>query len=128
MTRRTLAALLFLVTIHGCGNSGSVDSENFGNLLTSPGTCTVTNTTECRGDSDCPSGEVCDGLILVREEHPTGWSRPECFACHQIRNIHTVNRTGLSDEEADLADVRAIVRNQGQASCVLCHGTNGVTP
>jgi len=105
MRRRTVIGAGVLLVLAGCGNDGPVTSEDYGNLLASPA-----------------------GLVVVREEHPTGWTRPDCFACHEIRNIHTVNRTGLPDDEADLAGVRAIVSNQGQASCMLCHGTNGVTP
>ena len=103
MRRLLLSAGLLLLTA-GCGNNGGVTSENYGNLLASP-----------------------DGLVLVQSEHPTGWGRPDCFACHEVRNIHTVNRTGLPDSEVDLANVRAIVQNQGEASCSLCHGNNGVT-
>lgn len=99
-----MAAGLVLVAA-GCGSDASVESEDYGNLLASPA-----------------------GLVLVQEEHPTGWSRPDCFACHEIRNIHRVNRTGLPDAEVDLASVRTIVRNQGVASCTLCHGANGVQP
>lgn len=93
-----LVALLF-----GCGDSGDIEGEDYGNLLASPA-----------------------GLVIVEEEHPTGWMRAQCFACHEIRNIHTENRTHLPDEEIDLPGVRAIVRTQGEASCVLCHGDNGV--
>ncbi|HXQ20571.1 MAG TPA: hypothetical protein VN812_02775 [Candidatus Acidoferrales bacterium] len=112
LLKPALAALL-LVTIAACGSSGAPQSEDYGNLLDSP-----------------------DGLVLVESEHPTGWGRPDCFACHEIRNIHTVNRTGLPDCAptppatpvacVDLAQVRSIVAAQGQASCTLCHGWNGV--
>lgn len=91
----TLAAI-------GCGNDGPVRGDDFGNLLNSP-----------------------EGLVLVVEEHPTGWRRPDCFSCHPSRNMHTINRTGL--EDLDLAEIRAIVRNQGEASCSQCHGSNGVS-
>lgn len=128
MTCRLFAGTLCLVMLAACGTSGPVESENYGNLLDSPGTCSTTTTVQCNGNADCPPGEMCNGLILVQEEHPTGWSRPDCFACHEIRNIHTVNRTGLPDAVVDLAGVRAIVQSQGVASCPLCHGTNGVQP
>ena len=103
MTPRALIIAALCLAAAGCGTDGPVQSENYGNLLASPG-----------------------GLVLVRDEHPTGWSRPECFACHEIRNIHTVNRTDLPD--LDLEEVRAIVRQQGEDSCTQCHGTNGVEP
>lgn len=105
MTHRWVLGAIMLLAVAGCGSDGPVTSENYGNLLASPG-----------------------GLVVLQEEHPTGWTRPECFACHEIRNIHTVNRTGLPDDVADLAGVRAIVNSQGQASCPLCHGSNGVPP
>ena len=102
------AVLLWLA---GCGSSGSVQSEDYGNILASP-----------------------QGLVLVQAEHPTGWTRPDCFACHEIRNMHTVNRTGLPDCAAvpsdtpcvDLAQIQAVIRRGGEASCAQCHGLNGV--
>ena len=96
------ACLRFLAA---CGSDASPQSENYGNILASPA-----------------------GLVLVQEEHPTGWGRADCFACHNVNNIHQVNRTGLPDDQADLAGVRAIVQNQGESSCMMCHGTNGVAP
>jgi hypothetical protein len=128
MRLSVLTACLSLILLAGCGSDGPGTSDNYGNLLASPGACSVSTTIECNNDGDCPAGEVCNGLILVESEHPTGWSRPDCFACHQPRNIHAVNRTGLPDDQVNLANVRSIVMNQGEASCVLCHGTNGVTP
>lgn len=88
-----------------CGDSGDLEGEDYGNLLASPG-----------------------GLLVLEEEHPTGWMRAQCFACHEIRIIHTVNRTHLPDDVIDLPAVRAIVREQGESSCALCHGDNGVAP
>lgn len=96
-------ALALIALLAACGSSGDLEGEDYGNLLASP-----------------------EGLIIVEEEHPTGWTRAQCFACHEIRNIHTVNRTHLPDEQIDLPAVRAIVREQGEASCALCHGDNGV--
>ncbi len=97
-----LCGFLFLAA---CGSDASPQSENYGNVLASPA-----------------------GLVLVQEEHQTGWGRSDCFACHNVNNIHQVNRTGLPDDTVDLAGVRAIVQNQGEASCMMCHGTNGVAP
>lgn len=94
-----------IFVLAACGSDASPQSENYGNILASP-----------------------DGLVLVAAEHPTGWGRPDCFACHNADNIHQVNRTGLPDSDVNLANVRAIVQNQGESSCVQCHGTNGVTP
>ncbi len=97
--------LVLAVVVAGCGSAGSPMSEDYGNILASP-----------------------DGLVLVEEEHPTGWTRPDCFGCHDVNNIHQVNRTGLPDDVANLSGVREIVNNQGESSCMLCHGSNGVAP
>jgi len=97
------AAALVALVAAGCGSKSDPQSENYGNLLASPG-----------------------GLVVLEQEHPTGWMRPDCFGCHNVNNIHQVNRTGLPDSEADLAGVREIVQNQGESSCMLCHGDNGV--
>jgi hypothetical protein len=103
--RRTLRVVCSaaLLALAGCGSDSRPMSENYGNLLSSPA-----------------------GLVLVQEEHPSGWTRPDCFACHDVNNIHQVNRTGLPNDVADLAGVRTIVNNQGLSSCSLCHGDNGV--
>ena len=100
---RLVCLVLATVLLAGCGSEAGPQSENYGNILNSP-----------------------DGLVLVESEHPTGWTRPDCFGCHNVNNIHTVNRTGLPNDVADLAGVRAIVQNQGLASCAQCHGDNGV--
>ncbi len=103
MRCHVIAATL-LALAAGCGSSGSPQqSEDYGNLFNSPA-----------------------GLVLVRDEHPTGWGRPDCFSCHEIRDIHTVNRTGIAN--FDLAGVRNVVAAQGEASCPQCHGNNGVQP
>ncbi len=103
MKRASLIVSLLVLALLGCGSSGPTQSENFGNLFNSPA-----------------------GLVLVEEEHPAGWGRPDCFSCHEIRDIHTVNRTGIPN--LDLAGVRAVVDQQGLASCPQCHGDNGVQP
>ncbi len=95
--------LLVAVPLAGCGSSSGPQSEDYGNLLASPG-----------------------GLIVLQEEHPSGWMRPDCFGCHAVQNMHQVNRTGLPDAQVDLPGIRAIIENQGEASCPLCHGDNGV--
>ena len=86
-----------------CGSGARPQSENYGNILASP-----------------------EGLVLVQEEHPGGWMRADCFGCHNVNNIHQINRTGLPDDQVDLANVRAIVHSGGEESCPMCHGSNGV--
>ncbi len=111
-----LAVAAIALLLASCGSDGGMESEDYGNLLNSPA-----------------------GLIVVEQEHPTGYGRPDCLVCHELRNIHAVNRTGLPDctatpDEApsaaclDLAAIRAIVRDQKEASCAPCHGSNGVEP
>jgi hypothetical protein len=107
--RQWLVALA-AAAIAGCGTAGNMQGENYGNLLNSPAS-----------------------LVVVQEEHPTGWGRPDCFACHNIMNIHTVNRTGLPNCSAtitqdclNLSEIQAIVSSQLESSCVMCHGNNGV--
>jgi len=66
------------------------------------------------------------GITVTHEEHPTGWGQTRCFTCHSVERIHVMNCTGL--DEVDLAEIRAIVDDQGTASCASCHGDNGVEP
>ena len=98
-----LALLVAVAAVSGCGSGSSPQSEDYGNILASPG-----------------------GLIVLEEEHPSGWMRSDCFGCHNVNNMHQVNRTGLTDEQVDLTGIRAIIQNQGESSCVQCHGPNGV--
>ncbi|MFN8643056.1 MAG: hypothetical protein U0802_15900 [Candidatus Binatia bacterium] len=109
------AALLATLLVAACGDNAEPQSEDYGNLLNSPG-----------------------GLVVLREEHPTGWARPDCFACHNVLNMHTVNRTGLPSCRTlpqppttgcvDLDEIQLIIDNEGQDSCMQCHGDNGVRP
>lgn len=107
-----LLICLASVALGGCGSDGAMETADYGNLLASPA-----------------------GLVLVAEEHPSGWGRPDCLVCHEVRNMHVVNRTDLPDCTPevqqgciDLAQIRGIIRSQGQAACPQCHGDNGVKP
>lgn len=113
--RAAVAALLAAALLAACGDNAEPMSENYGNLLNSPG-----------------------GLLVLEEEHPTGWQRPDCLACHNVLNMHTVNRTGLPSCNAlpqppdtgciDLLEIQQIIDNEGPDSCMMCHGDNGVQP
>jgi hypothetical protein len=98
-----LPLVLTAVLLAACGSDAEPESDDYGNLLASPA-----------------------GLVVVEEEHPTGWGRPDCFGCHEVRKMHVVNRTGVAD--LDMEEIREIVRENGETSCVECHGTNGVEP
>lgn len=128
MNRVLIVAGVLLLSVAGCGSDGPVKSEDYGNILASPGTCSTSTAIVCNADADCPAGETCNGLVLVEQEHPTGWMRADCSACHEASNIHMVNRTGLPDDVVDLPGIQAITQAQGLASCPLCHGNNGVAP
>ncbi|MBI4212214.1 MAG: hypothetical protein HY540_06205 [Deltaproteobacteria bacterium] len=83
-----------------CGGARVDEGENFGNIL----------------ESD-------SGLTLTESEHAVGWGKAECTICHNLENIHLVDRSG------GLVDVNAIrerTLTEGEASCVDCHGTNGI--
>ena len=103
MTRHVALAALLCLAVAGCGSDGPEDPQDYGNILNSP-----------------------EGLVLVEEEHQTGWTRPDCFTCHPVQTMHTVNRTGIPD--LDLNEIQTLIKNEGLAACVQCHGRNGVEP
>ncbi len=78
----------------------------------------------CACDDPCDGGGVTatseHGLLLTADDHSVGWTKDHCEACHPIVSIH---RQGCS-VGVDLKEVRAIVDQDGYASCVTCHGTN----
>ncbi|MDP2600908.1 MAG: hypothetical protein Q8P84_09300 [Deltaproteobacteria bacterium] len=89
----------FLV-LSGCGGDAFNEGEDYGNLLDTPG-----------------------GLTLNQSEHPLGWGDANCTICHNLENIHLVNRTGTSIDIVAIHD-RAI--SEGISGCAACHGNNGV--
>lgn len=93
---KTLLPILFLFA--ACGSSPVNEGENFGNLLNTSG-----------------------GLVLTQAEHPTGWGESECTLCHNLENIHLVDRTGVTDITA----VHNQAISEGITGCAACHGTNG---
>lgn len=96
---KTLLAILLILSLAGCVSEDN-QGQDFGNILDSP-----------------------EGLIVTEEEHPDGWGRSDCFACHPIADIHQVDSTnGL----LPLEEIQALVVRDGLASCPICHGDNGV--
>jgi hypothetical protein len=98
MRKSLLIALVFLLL--GCAG-GDDEGQNLGNIF-----------------------EGTDGLILNQVEHPDGWGRSECFACHPINEIHREDRTGTG--LLPLEDIQEFVEEEGLDSCPICHGDNGV--
>ncbi len=84
----------------GCLGEATSDGEDYGNLLDSP-----------------------EGLVLTEEEHPGGWGRAECTQCHNLDNIHRVDRTGIG---VDIDAIHDQALAEGTSGCAACHGTNGV--
>lgn len=92
-----LLIILFLGI--GCGEATLDEGEDYGNLLESP-----------------------EGLVLTEEEHTAGWGHAECDTCHNLDNIHLVNRTDIS---LDIEAIHDQALEEGISSCSSCHGSNG---
>lgn len=60
-------------------------------------------------------------LILTQQNHSHGYAKAQCFMCHNISNIHKVNR--INAPNFDIA--QPLVLQSGLASCSGCHGSNG---
>jgi hypothetical protein len=82
-----------------CG-SGNNQGDNYGDLVASP-----------------------LGLILTPHEHRGGWGRADCLTCHPLENIHVTNNSSVPG--IDMQQVRNQTVQAGEASCPICHGTNG---
>jgi hypothetical protein len=96
---KLLLGILLILSVAGCVSEDN-QGQGFGNILDSP-----------------------EGLIVTEGEHPDGWGRSDCFACHPIADIHQVDRTnGLLPLEA----IQMLVLDEGLAACPICHGDNGV--
>ena len=94
--------MILWMLLAACGESDVNQGENFGNLLDSS-----------------------QGLVLTEAEHEGGWGRTQCSTCHNLENIHLVNRTGIP---LDIEAVHNQAIADGPAGCSACHGTNGATP
>ena len=93
-------AFLMFFLLSACGESELNKGEDYGNLLESP-----------------------SGLVLTEAEHTGGWGRAECTTCHNLENIHLVNRTGI---DLDIDGIHAQAISEGIVGCAVCHGDNGV--
>ncbi|MBI1909474.1 MAG: hypothetical protein HYS22_04835 [Deltaproteobacteria bacterium] len=89
-----------IVLLMACGGSPVNEGENYGNLLSTD-----------------------QGLVLTEGEHEAGWGRSDCTLCHNLENIHRINRTGIP---IDIDAIHDQALSDGIASCATCHGTNGV--
>src|SRR3990172_11738055 len=75
----------------GCGEGSFNEGEDYGNLLDGP-----------------------EGLTLTEEEHEIGWGQSECTICHNLDNIHLVNRT---DIPIDIEAIHELALEDGTAGC-----------
>lgn len=80
----------------------------------------------CQGD---PCDHVRDltatsmGLELAESEHE-GWGIEACFQCHATSSIH--QRSCVASGEVDAVLINDLIDPTNTASCVDCHGTNGL--
>ena len=75
----------------------------------------------------CPRGSMLEsdgGLIVTEAEHPTGWGEADCTLCHVPATLHDQGCT----PDVDLAEIDAMVEEEGVDACATCHGDNGVQP
>jgi hypothetical protein len=78
-------------------------------------------TTPCE-DLEVPIGLSEEGLIVTPAEHPDGWGREDCEACHVLEVVHQREcTTGV-----DYLYLDELVMMDGYEVCGDCHGTNGV--
>jgi len=75
-------------------------------------------------DMEIPIAQSEEGLIVTPAEHPDGWGRQDCQACHILQVVHQREcTTGV-----DYLELEEFVFTDGYDSCQACHGTNGVDP
>ena len=97
---RKILILIFFTALISCVSEDN-EGQDFGNILDSP-----------------------EGIILTEENHPDGWMREDCFTCHPLEVIHQEDRSGTGSIPID--EIQEFVLMEGQASCPICHGFNGV--
>jgi len=97
---KKILLLLLVLSIMSCVGEDN-DGQDFGNIFNSD-----------------------EGLILTEEDHPDGWQREDCYACHPLDVIHQEDRSGTG--LLLLEDIQEFVLLEGLSSCPICHGDNGV--
>ena len=73
---------------------------------------------------EIPIAQSEEGLIVTPAEHPDGWGRQDCGACHALVVLHQRECT----EGVDYLELDERVAADGYDGCVECHGSNGVEP
>lgn len=79
----------------------------------------------CADETTCPDGSMTasdEGLVVTETEHPDGWGRADCVACHSQAALHRRACTPSVDMEA----LREEIADVGYETCTECHGDNGV--
>ena len=69
-------------------------------------------------------GRSDQGLVVTPAEHGVGWGNETCLQCHQVWNTH--QRDCVRAVDLDLEAIRAAADFEDPATCVPCHGANGV--
>lgn len=98
---KIIPTLIVSIFLASCGGTTLNEGEDYGNLLDSP-----------------------EGLVLTQAEHEIGWGHSTCTMCHNLENIHLVNRTGIA---IDIDALHEQALEEGIAGCAACHGDNGAT-
>lgn len=75
-------------------------------------------------DLEVTLGQSEQGLIVTPAEHPDGWGRGDCSACHVLAVVH--RRECMPGVDYVALDEQ--VEAEGYDSCGECHGDNGVGP
>ena len=73
---------------------------------------------------EVPIAQSEQGLVVTPAEHPDGWGREDCEACHALVVVHQRECTN----GVDYLVLDDLIATGGYDSCQLCHGSNGVEP
>ena len=79
-------------------------------------------TDPCAGVKDLARSD--GSFALTASEHGVGWGSDACLQCHQTWNTHNVDC--VRSVELDLEAIRDAADFEDPATCVPCHGSNGV--